>query len=143
MAKFQAELPNELIRQFEGLEKECSSIFGEMVSAGADVVHRKTLSNMKSVFKNTAPLEKGLKVTKVYKTPSDGGVNVHIGFYGYDTSKKTKQFPNGVPIPLMAMAREYGTSSGERKKPFFRKAFQKAEIERAMQKVQDKYIKDK
>ena len=140
MAKFKAELPNDLLQEFEGLEKECTTIFGEMVEAGARAVHKNVLSNIKKVFKNTAPLEKGLRITRVYKTPSDDGVNVHIGFYGYDAEKPTKKHPNGVPIPLMAMAREYGTSRGEAKKPFFRKSFKKAEIEQAMQEVQDQYI---
>ena len=67
---------------------------------------------------------------------------MHIGFYGYNTDKKTKKHPNGVPIPLIAMAREYGTSSGEAKKPFFRKSFKKKDIEQAMKQVQDKYIKE-
>ena len=97
---------------------------------------------MKSVFKDTTRLEKGLKLTRVYKTPSDDGINVHIGFYGYDSDKVTKQHPQGVPIPLMAMAREYGTSTGERKKPFFRNSFKQKEIEQAMLQVQEKYIKD-
>lgn len=141
MARFKAELPNDLIKEFEGLEKDCTSIFGEMVEAGAKAVHKNVLSNMKRVFKNTAPLEKGLKITKIYKTQSDDGINVYIGFYGYDTTKKTKTHPNGTPIPLMAMAREYGTSSGEAKKPFFRKSFRKTEIEQAMKRVQDKHIK--
>lgn len=142
MAKFKAELPNELIQEFEGLEKNCTDIFGEMVEAGAKAVHQNVLANMKKAFDNTAPLEKGLKITKLYKTPSDDGINVHIGFYGYDADKVTKQHPKGVPIPLMAMAREYGTSSGERKKPFFRKSFKQKEIEQAMKRVQEKYIKD-
>jgi hypothetical protein len=141
MAKFKAELPNDLIKEFEELETNCTDIFGEMVEAGARVVHSNVVKNMKSAFKNTAPLEKGLKVTKVYKTPSDDGVNVHIGFYGYDSEKVTKRHPKGVPIPLMAMAREYGTSSGEKKKPFMRKSFKKKEIEEAMKQVQEKYIK--
>ena len=140
MAKFKAELPNDLIQQFDGLEKDCTDIFGEMVEAGARAVHKNVLTNMKKSFKNTAPLEKGLKITKIYKTPSDEGINVHIGFYGYDSDKVTKKHPQGVPIPLMAMAREYGTSSGERKKPFFRKSFKQAEIEQAMKQVQEKYI---
>ena len=84
---------------------------------------------------------KGLKITRVYKTPTDDGINVHIGFYGYDTDKVTKAHPKGVPIPLIAMAREYGTSSGENKKPFLRKSFAKKEIEQAMMEVQEKYIK--
>jgi hypothetical protein len=140
MAKFKAEIPNDLMQEFEGLERDCGSIFGEMVEAGARVVHKNVLANMKKSFNDTAPLEKGLRVTKIYKTPSDDGVNVHIGFYGYDSDKKTKKHPNGVPIPLMAMAREYGTKSGERKKPFLRKSFKKTEIEQAMSLVQEKYI---
>ena len=141
MARFQAELPNDLIKEFEELGANCSNMMGEMVKAGAETVYQNVQNNMSKSFKNTAPLEKGLRVTRVYKTPSDDGVNTHIGFYGYDTDKITKQFPKGVPIPLMAMAREYGTSSGERKKPFFRKSFKKKEIESAMEQVQGKYIK--
>ena len=116
-------------------------MFGEMVEAGARAVHKNVLSNMKKVFNSTTSLERGLKITKIYKTPSDDGINVHIGFYGYvKGSKPTKKHPNGTPIPLIANAREYGTSSGEAKKPFFRKSFKKTEIEEAMKQVQDKYI---
>ena len=133
MAKFSKELPNDLIKVFEDLEANCDDMFGEMCKAGADVVYSKVRANMGKVFKSTRSLEKGLKVTRVYKTPSDDGINVHIGFYGYNE--------DGVPIPLIAQAREYGTSKGEQKKPFFRKSFSKKDIEQAMQKVQDKYIK--
>ena len=141
MARFKAELPNDLIKEFEGLEKDCSKIFGEMVQAGVKTVHKNVLTNMKKAFKSTKSLEKGLKITKIYKTPSDDGINAHIGFYGYDEDKKTKTHPNGTPIPLIAMAREYGTSSGEAKKPSFRISFKKKEIEEAMKQVQDKHIK--
>lgn len=133
MAKFQSELPNELMKVFEDLETNCDEMFGEMCKAGAEVVYNNALANMKKAFKSTRSLEKGLKITKVYKTPSDDGINVHVGFYGYTE--------DGVPIPLIALAREYGTSKGEAKKPFFRKSFKKKDIEQAMQKVQDKYIK--
>ena len=145
MARFKEELPYELIRVFEDLETNCEDIFGEMCKAGAEVVHKNVLSNMKKVFETTDSLEKGLKITKVYKTPSDDGINVHVGFYGYNDE--------GVPIPLIAMAREYGTygsnptskgnkkTKGEAKRPFFRKSFKKKDIEQAMQEVQDKYIK--
>ena len=133
MAKFKSELPNDLIKVFEDLETNCEDIFGEMCQAGAEVVYNKVKANMGKVFKSTKSLEKGLKITRVYKTPSDDGINVHVGFYGYNE--------DGVPIPLIAQAREYGTSSGEQKKPFFRMSFKKKEIEQAMQKVQDKYIK--
>jgi hypothetical protein len=142
MAKFNAEIPNDLLQKFYGLEKECTEIFGEMVDAGAETVLNNVQNNMKSAFDNPERLAKGLKKTKVYKTPTDDGINVKVAFYGYDSDKVTKQHPQGVPIPLMAMAREYGTSSGERKKPFFRKSFKQKEIEQAMKRVQDKHIKD-
>ena len=133
MAKFKSELPYELMQVFEDLETNCDEMLGEMCNAGAQVVYNNVVSNMGKVFKSTGSLLKGLRITKVYKTPSDDGINVHIGFYGYND--------DGVPIPLIANAREYGTSKGEKKKPFFRKSFKKKDIEQAMQKVQDKYIK--
>ena len=133
MAKFNKELPNDLIKVFEELETDCFDIFGEMCKAGAQVVYDNVTANIGKVFKSTKSLMQGLKITKVYKTPSDDGINVHIGFYGYSDK--------GVPIPLIAMAREFGTSRGEKKMPFFRKSFNKNAIEQAMQKVQDKYIK--
>lgn len=137
MARFQEELPYELMKVFEDLETNCDEMFGEMCKAGATVVYNNVLSNMKKVFKSTKSLEKGLKITRVYHTPSDDGINVHVGFYGYNEK--------GVPIPLIAQAREYGTSwngkEHEPKRPFFRKSFKKKDIEQAMQAVQDKYIK--
>ena len=137
MAKFKSELPYELMKVFEDLETNCDEMFGEMCKAGAEVVYNNVRANMSKAFKSTRSLEKGLKITRVYKTPSDDGINVHVGFYGYNEE--------GVPIPLIAQAREYGTSRGgkehEKKKPFFRKSFKKKDIEQAMQAVQDKYIK--
>ena len=141
MAKFNAELPNDLMKAFEELEADTPTMMGEMCKAGATVVHNKVVAGLGKAFKSTESLLKGLKVTKVYQTPSDDGINVHIGFYGYD-GVPTKQYPKGTPIPLKAMAREYGTSSGEGKKPFFRKSFSKKAIEQAMLEVQSQYIKD-
>ena len=138
MAKFEGEVPYELINEFKELKDNLYDIFGAMCHAGAEVVHRNVLRNMKRVFKTTRSLEKGLK-TRVYRTPSDDGINVHIGFYGYD-GNPTKRYPRGVPIPLKAMAREYGTPT-ETKKTFFRTAFKKADIENEMLKVQDEYFK--
>ena len=145
MAKFHSELPYELMKVFEDLETNCDEMFGEMCKAGATVVYNNVKANMEKAFDSTDSLEKGLKMTRVYKTPSDDGINVHVGFYGYNDE--------GVPIPLIALAREYGTygsnpkskgskdTKGEAKKPFFRKSFKKKQIEEAMQEVQDKYIK--
>lgn len=142
MAYFDAEVPKEVLKSLEKLENCCEKMFGEMTKAGAEVVYKNVKSNMKSAFKTTKSLEKGLKITKVYKTPSDDGINVYVGFYGYDTDNKpTIKHPQGTPIPLIAQAREYGTSKGEMKKPFFRKSFKKTQIEQEMLKTQEKYIK--
>lgn len=139
MANFKEELPQELIKQFEGLEVNTTEMMQEMTKAGAKIVYRNVLSNMKKSFKSTKSLEKGLKITKVYRTSNDE-ISSKIAFYGYDKNKKTKKYPNGVPIPLIALAREYGTSSGEQKKPFFRQSFKRKEIEDAMLKIQEKYL---
>lgn len=142
MARFDSELPTELLKVFDELETNCEEIFGNMTKAGAEVVYKNVKSNMAKSFKSTKALDKGLKITKVYKTPSDDGINVYVGFYGYDPdSKPTKRHPYGTPIPLIAMAREYGTSRGEQKKPFLRKSFNKSQIEQEMLIVQNKYIK--
>jgi hypothetical protein len=142
MAKFNSELPNDLIKELEKIEKDTEKIFGEMTQEAGKIVLNNVKKNIGSSFKTSKSLMGGLRLTKVYKTPSDDGINVHIGFYGYDKdSKPTKRHPKGTPIPLIANAREYGTSRGEAKRPFFRKSFKKKEIEQVMKKVQDKYIK--
>ena len=134
MAGFNVELPNKLIKSFQELEANTEEMLSDMTRAGAEVVYKQVKSNMKSSFKSTESLEKGLKITKSYRTPSDDGINTKVGFYGYDE--------DGIPIPLKALAREYGTSRGEKKKPFFRKAFrQESAITNAMKKAQEKYIK--
>ena len=143
MAKFKAELPNDLIKVFDELETNAPIMMGEMCKAGATVVYDKVVSGLKKAFdpNKVDSLLKGLKITKVYQTPSDDGINVHVGFYGYD-GEPTKRYPKGTPIPLKAMAREYGTSSGERKVSFLRPAFKKKDIEQAMMEVQKRYIED-
>lgn len=135
MAGFNVELPNELIKNFNDIANNSEKMLGEMTQAGAEVVYKIVKSNMKGKFKSTKSLEKGLKITKSYRTPSDDGINTKVGFYGYAE--------DGTPIPLIALAREFGTSRGEEKKPFFRKAFnQKSAITSAMLKVQERYIND-
>lgn len=139
MAKFKSELPLELMKQFESLaDGGAKKMLGEMVDAGAEVVEKNIRSNMRKAFKDPSRLEKCLVKTKVYKTPSDDGVNEKVGFYGYFENEQGKT----VPAPLVAQAREYGTSKGEAKKPFIRPSFKKSEITSAMLKVQERYIKD-
>lgn len=151
MAKFKCELPTGLINELTKLERNTPKMMEEMTEAGAEVVYKNVKSNMKTSFKNSAKLEKYLKVTKTYRT-KNGSVNTKVGFYGYYkkgsksfsvTSKKGQTYSyDGIPVPLIVRAREYGSSSGEMKKPFFRKSFNKSQIESAMLKVQKKYIKE-
>lgn len=136
MAKFKAELPNDLIKQFSNLERNTEKILGEMTKAGAEVVYNNIKSNAPSSLKKSKIMG-CLKITKTYKTTSDGGINTKIGFYGYFENE------NGVetPAPLVVNVFEYGRSGKSfPKKPFVRKSFNKAQIEKAMLRVQEKYL---
>lgn len=151
MAKFSCELPIELIRELSKLEQNTPKMMEEMTKAGAEVVKKNVVSNMKSSFEDSSKLEKYLQITRTYRT-KDGSVNTKVAFYGYYkkgsktfsiTSKKGTTYSyDGIPVPLIVRAREFGSSSGEAKRPFFRKSFNKSQIESEMLKVQKKYIKE-
>jgi len=132
MARFQMELPNDLMKEFERLNKETSKMMGEMTEAGAEVVINNVKNNLKKSFKTDRSLLQGLRISRTYTTPSDDGINTKVMFVGYNNK--------GIAIPLIAQAREFGTSRGEAKKPFFRKSFNRKQIEAAMNKKQEKYL---
>jgi len=113
MAQFNQELPNDLIKEFEELAIATPKMMGEMTKAGAEVVAEAVRGNLSKSFKSTDRLSKCLYVSKTYKTPSDDSINNKVMIYGYLDSEKKH------PAPLVAMAREYGTSRGEAKKAFF------------------------
>ena len=96
MAGFSLELPTEVIGSLNKLYDNAENMMMEMTNAGAQVVYKNIRSNMKKSFKTTRRKEKGLKITRPYKTKSDDGINTKVGFYGYDD--------DGVPIPLKALA---------------------------------------
>ena len=133
MAKFNIDLPIEVIRQLEELNLGATDMMKKMTEAGAKVVYKNVKGNLSKVLnRRTGDLEKSLIITRPYKNSKDE-VATKVGFYGYDRY--------GVPNPLKAMAREFGTSKGEAKKPFLRPAFsKKSEIEQAMLVEQDKYL---
>ena len=137
MARFNLELPNDVIKELGTLEKNTDKMLGEMTQAGAKIV----LENIKSSVPQSwysSNIMKCLKVTNTYKTPSDDGVNTKVAFYGYFINKNGER----IPAPLVANVTEYGRhNSPYPKKPFLRRSFKKAQIEKAMQAVQDKYIK--
>ena len=114
MASFKAELPNDIIKQFEGLEKNTDKMLSEMTEAGARLV----LENIKAYIPHSwysSGIMKCLKVTKTYKTPSDDGVNTKVAFYGYFINQNGEK----IPAPLVANVTEYGRSNSPYpKKPF-------------------------
>lgn len=146
MARYNLEIPKELMEEFSKLEANTDKMLGSMTKAGAETV----LQNVKtSIPFDLAKSEimNCLKITRVYKTPSDDGINTKVGFYGYFKSdnwkkyaKVREKYPKGVPAPLVVNVYEYGTSKFD-KQPFFRKSFKKAQIERAMLEVQKEFIK--
>ena len=134
MAKFVAELPNQLIKELEKLEKNTTEMMGEMTRAGAEIVKKNVEKNMDKVFDSTDRLKEHLIISKTFRTPTDDSINNKVMFTGYLDNDKKK------PVPLIVNAREYGTSRGEAKKPFFRKSFNKKQIEEAMRKIEEKYL---
>ena len=136
MAKFNVELPNDIIKQFEKIDKNTQKMLEEMTEAGAKVVHENIKASVPQSW-YSSNIMKCLKMTRPYKTASDDGVNTKVAFYGYFINKDGKK----TPAPLVANVTEYGRSNSPYpKKPFMRRAFNKAKIEKAMQAVQDKYI---
>lgn len=134
MAKFELELPNEIIKQIQEVYDNSDEIFGQMTRAGANVVNLNIEANIPESVRNSKMMQ-CLKITKTYKTPSDDGINTKVGFYGYFENKDGKI----EPAPLVANVFEYGRSSAPfPKHPFLRKSFKKKEIEEAMLKAQSK-----
>ena len=133
MGKFEMQLPEEIMRDIEKIYSNSEEIFGEMTKAGAEVVYKTVKGSVPASFKDSE-IMRCLKITRTYKTPSDDGINTKVGFYGYFTNKEGKK----VPAPLVANVFEYGNSTTGFKKPFFRKAFKKGEIEQAMYEAQSR-----
>ena len=156
MARFEAELPTDILKDVEFVANNALKIFGGMTKAGAEVVKKDIEAGTRRVFDGdtAAKMVSKLKITRTYETPSDGGINNKIAFYGYIPRSDGKQVKikgkysySGVPAPLLANLRENGASSSGAmpepfkrywtKKPFVRPAFDnKGGIEKAMLKAQ-------
>lgn len=136
MARFKAELPNDIIKQFQTIEKNTDKMLSEMTEAGARVAYETIKASVPSSW-YSSNIMKCLKMTRSFKTPSDDGVNTKVAFYGYFIDKDGRK----KAAPLVANVTEYGRSNSPYpKKPFLRKAFNRSKITKAMQAVQDKYI---
>lgn len=128
MAKFTMELPTEIIKEIQQIHDNADEIFGEMTKAGAEVVDRNIRANLPQSIRNSKMMQ-CLQTTRVYKTPSNDGINTKVAFYGYFVNEDGKT----VPAPLVANVFEYGRSNAPfPKQPFLRKSFKKSEIEKAM-----------
>ena len=102
MAKFELELPTDIINTIQKVYDNSDEIFGEMTRAGADAVDKNILSNLPQSIRQSKMMN-CLKITKTYKTPTDDGINTKVGFYGYFENEDGKT----VPAPLVANVFEY------------------------------------
>ena len=136
MAAFEEQLPTELMKQFDFLDKNTDTMLKAMTREGARQVMDNVMSNVPLSFLKSG-IMKCLKLTRSYKTPSDDGVATKVAFYGYFMNHDGKK----TPAPLVCNLFEYGRSNlPYPKHPFMRKSFKKGQIEAAMMKVQDKYL---
>ena len=132
MAKMIMQLPTEIMADMKKIYDDADKIFGAMTEAGADVVMENIKANVPESIRDSEMMG-CLKKTKVYKTPSDDGINTKVGFYGYFRTKDGRT----VAAPLVANVFEYGRSNLPfPKHPFLRKSFRVRDIERAMLKAQ-------
>ena len=137
MARFESILPTEVIKQFETLEVNTEKMLGEMVEEGAKVARQNIEAKMPRALREALGSD-NIIVSRVYKTPSDDGINCQAMIVGYFVNKNGEK----VPAPLVANVFEYGRSNAPfPKQPFFRQSFNKGQIEKAMLSVQEKYIK--
>jgi hypothetical protein len=139
MAKFVGEMPDELIKMFETLAENTDALLGEMVKAGAEVAKKNVTAKMPKALKEGLDKSGAVRVTRVYRTPSDDGINCQVTIEGYFINRDKRK----TPAPLVANLFEYGRSGAPYpKQPFLRPSFNASEITKAMLEVQDKYIKD-
>lgn len=147
MAKFDMQIPTELIQTFKQLHMDTEKMLGDMVQAGAETAEENIRSNIPSAFSDS-DIMNCLKITKVYRTPSDGGINCKVAFYGYFKPVKpvwpkwiAERGTDKMAAELVANIFEFGRSSSTYPKhPFIRKSFNKKQITTAMLKAQRKYI---
>ena len=148
MAGYKAILPDDVMKDLQTIHDNADEIFGEMTKAGAETAMHNVKANVPR-----SDLAGHVKLSRTYKTPSDGGINTKVYFSGYLPFKgnrttfvrkgrkggKVYESKKGVPAEFIAIIFEYGRSGLPfPKKPFFRKSFKQGEIEQAMLEAQKK-----
>ena len=135
MAKYVLSMPDDIINDFRKIYNNYEDIIGQMTKAGAEVVYNNVKSNLPEGIRNSRMMG-CLRMTRAYRTPSDDGIAVKVGFWGYFLNENGQK----TPAPLVANIFEYGRSGWHKfpKQPFFRKSFKPAQIEKAMLEAQKK-----
>ena len=132
MAKFTADIDESVLKDISYIDKQFENIFGGMTKAGAEVVYKNVISALPESLRSSG-FSSHVKLSKVYRTPSDDGINTKVMITGYFKNKEGKK----TPAPLVANMFEYGSSKKKYpKQPFFRKSFKKSQIMKAMEEAQ-------
>lgn len=132
MAKLVLDIDDSVLKDISYIDKQFDHIFGGMTKAGAEVVYKNVISALPGSLRSSG-FSSHVKLSKVYKTPSDDGINTKIMITGYFINKDGRK----TPAPLVANMFEYGSDKRNYpKQPFFRKSFKKSQIMKAMEEAQ-------
>ena len=109
MAKFVMMGVKEYINELEKIGGEHTvGILKYAVYPGAAVVADAIKQEIHANHTDSGELAKSLTLSAMRN--DNGYVNTKISFAGYDSAKKSKRFPNGVPNAVKAAVLESGTS---------------------------------
>lgn len=134
MAKLVMDIDDSVLKDISYIDKQFDHIFGGMTKAGAEVVYKNVISALPEPLRSSG-FSSHVKLSKVYKTPSDDGINTKVMITGYFINKDGRK----TPAPLVANMFEYGSDKRNYpKQPFFRKSFKKSQIMKAMEEEQKK-----
>ena len=135
MAKCTAKLPEDLLKKLSRVGDNMDKIAESALTAGGDVVLRKTKSNLESMVKgpSTGQLVKALGLSPVL-LDRNGNYNIKVGFDEYRS--------DGSANAMVANIIEYG-KHGQPAKPFLKnaKSSSKKECEETMAKKIEEEIK--
>ena len=135
MAKCTAKLPEDLLKKLSRVGDNMDKIAESALTAGGDVVLRKTKSNLESMVKgpSTGQLVSALGLSPVL-LDRNGNYNIKVGFDEYRS--------NGSANAMVANIIEYG-KHGQPAKPFLKnaKSSSKKECEETMARKIEEEIK--
>lgn len=132
MAKLVIDIDDSVLKDISYIDKQFDHIFGGMTKAGAEVVYKNVISALPESLRRSG-FSSHVKLSRVYKTPSDDGINTKVMITGYFMNKEGKK----TPAPLVANMFEYGSDKRKYpKQPFFRKSFKRSQIMKAMEEAQ-------